>query len=100
MHPYRDPPAIIYYCQRTIFIHNYFNVSTVSCKMLINGIVNYLPNQMVQAFYIRAADIHAGSLPDSFQSLKCLYVFGTITPLLFTHIFYLQNRGVKVQNYA
>ena len=61
-----NPAAVVADGNRVIFVDGDFDSVAVAGQGLVNGVVHYFPHQMVQAFYPRVADVHAGSLAYGF----------------------------------
>src|SRR3989344_3621030 len=47
----RNASAIIFYCNRAVFVNTNNNFFTISCKSLINRVIYNFVNQMVQSIF-------------------------------------------------
>ena len=69
----RDTATIVCNRDGIIGVNGDVNFGAVTCQRFINGVVEHLEHQMMQAGAIGGVtDIHAGTLADSFQALKNL----------------------------
>ena len=60
-----------------------FDVGTVACQRLINGVIHYLIHQVVQAARPGGADIHSRALADGLQTLQHLDLCFVIVALFY-----------------
>src|SRR5207248_1157153 len=54
----------------------------VAVDELVDGVVNDLPDEVVQAVLVHRADVHAGPLADRLQSLQDDNVAAVVPPVL------------------
>src|SRR5829696_2804002 len=83
MHAHRDSAAVVADFDTAILEHAYVDARGIACHRLVDGIVDYLPHQMVQTALASGADIHAWAFADGLQPLKNLDVAGTVFLFLF-----------------
>src|ERR1041385_4935159 len=70
VHVDRDATTIVANRNGPVDVDYYLNFIEMSGKVLIDGIIEDFENTMVQATFVRVADIHPWPLADSFQPLK------------------------------
>ena len=68
----RESTAVIHDANGAVFAQGYINLCAETSERFVNGIVDNLIDQVMQAAYIGRADIHARTLPDSFEAFKNL----------------------------
>ena len=71
-----------------IFVDGYLDMGTETGHGLVDGVIDSLVDQMVESFFTDVANIHGGTLADSFQSLKHLDVTRGVVFLLLLHKFF------------
>ena len=79
----RDAAAVISDGERMIGMKDDFNGVVVPCQVLINGIVNNLPDTMVKGgAVVRVTQVHPGSFSNGFKAFQHL---NTTSVVIFTH---------------
>ena len=69
----RDTTTVVCNRDGIIGVNRDVDFGTVTCQRLIDGVVEHLEHQMMQAGAIgRVTNIHAGALADSFQTFENL----------------------------
>ena len=87
MHPYWNPPAIIFHRRRAVRFQRHFYLIAITGQMFVHGIVYNFVYEMVQTFIRNTADIHSWPFPDCFQSFQNRYFRGVIG-IRFRHDFH------------
>ena len=64
--------------RRSIGVQRHLHVARVAVHRLVDGVVQDLPDQVVQPGRTDAPDVHAGTLPDRLEALEYRYVLGRI----------------------
>ena len=78
-----DAATVISYRQRMIGMKDDFHGVVVPCQVLINGIVDHLPDAMVKGrAVVRITQVHPGSFSNSFKAFQHL---NTTSVVIFTH---------------
>ena len=70
MHLHRDTTAVIDDLDAAILTEGDDDLVGITCHRLIDGVVNDLPNQVVQATGTCGADVHSRALADSLEALQ------------------------------
>ena len=70
---------------RAILVEGHVDLGAESCKRLIDGIIDDLVDEVVQALGTRRTDVHARALADVFQTLEDLDVLCAIAGFLLSH---------------
>ena len=86
MHSYRYSPSVVLDCCRAVCLESHPDLIAETRKMFINGVIDYLIDQMIEAFGRNAADIHSRTFPDSLKPLKHSDAAGIIDYLI-CHIY-------------
>jgi hypothetical protein len=62
-----------------IWIERYVNTRSISCEMLVNGVIDDFPNTVVEGGpVVRVAKIHPWSFSYCFKALENLYTGCTV----------------------
>ena len=85
--------AIIDDCHGAINVNGHRDVLAVPGKGLINGVVDHLVHEVVEAARRSGPDVHAGALPDRFQALEDLDLSGIV---VFSHSLISLRDGVEI----
>ena len=78
VHRHRNPTTIVGDLDAAISQHPDVDLGRVACHRLIDGVVDHLPHQMVQATFPGGPDVHAGPLTDRLQPLEDLDGVGAV----------------------
>lgn len=84
MHPGRHSAPPVLHGDTVVLMYRYDNMISVAGKNFIDGIVDDLIYQMVQAACVRRTDVHSRSFSDGFQAFKHLYGIFVVIKLLFS----------------
>ena len=77
--PDRDAAAIVADGDRVAaLVERNVNVIRVAVDVLVNGVVEDFPDQVVQALGVDAADVHGGPLANRLQAFEDLDVLGAV----------------------
>ena len=93
-----DASTVIFNCRRAILLKGHIYPVTISCQVLIYGIVHNLIYEMIQSLARNRTDIHSGALPYGLQSLKDRNI-GCIIIVLTCHtylIFYDNSQNLTI----
>ena len=74
MHVYRDTAAVVGYRDRVIGMNPYLDRVAIAGKRFVDGVVDNLVHQMMQAARARRADIHTRPLAHRFETFEDLNV--------------------------
>ena len=80
-----NTPAVILYGYRIILMDRYPDPGAVSGQGLVNGVIDYFPDEMVEPFLSCVADIHGWSFSHGLKSVEYLYLLRTIIVVYFCH---------------
>ena len=98
VHIHGNSASVILHDNRVVFANSYFNVCAISCKGLIDRVVNRFINKMVKTFLTNVANIHGGTFANCLKTFENLYVTRGITffrqLLSFVHVFSIVNVDV------
>ena len=83
----RDAAAVVAYGDGIIFVDRHVDVGTVAGQRLVDRVVDYLIDQMVQTLLTNVADIHGGALAHRFEALKDLNIRRGIFFFLLFYVF-------------
>ena len=88
----RNTATVVLYGNRVVFVDSYFYMCTITGKGFVNGVVYYLVDQVMQAFFADVADIHGGAFTNGLQSFQHLDTAGRVVASavlcqFFTHVF-------------
>lgn len=72
VHAHRNAAPVVADGNRVVHVDGDLDVLAVSRQGLVNGIVNYFVDKLMESIHIRVADIHARALPDWLQALEHL----------------------------
>ena len=76
-----DAAAVVHHGDGVALVDGDLDLRAVACQGLIDGVVHDLVHQMVETGGGGGANVHTGTLPDSFQSLQDLDLGGVILVL-------------------
>src|SRR3989338_2403724 len=65
MDVHRDSPSVVSYCYESVIVYYDRNLVAEASQCLVNGIVNSLIDEMMQALYISCSDVHCLPFSDS-----------------------------------
>jgi hypothetical protein len=74
----RDSAAVIRHRNGIVFMDNAVDNVAKSSQGLINRVIYYLINQVVQSSYPDISDVHGGTLSDGLETFQNLYVFSGV----------------------
>ena len=74
----RNTTAIVRHADEATCLHLHFDPVSMAGQCLVHGIVDDFGEQVVQSFFISAADVHAGPTANRLQSFKDFDVLGGI----------------------
>ena len=83
----RDSAAVILDGDRVVLVDRYVDIGTVAGQRLVDRVVDYLIDQMVQTLLTYVADIHGGALAHRFEALKDLNIRRGIFFFLLFYVF-------------
>ena len=83
VHRHRDPSAVVGDLDTAVLQHANVDLVGVTSHRLVDGVVDDLPDQVVQSALAGGADVHTGALPDRLQTLENLDGVGTVCVVLF-----------------
>ena len=78
MHVDRNAAAVVADRNGAIDVDGDFDLAAITGEMFVDRVVEHLENAVVQPALIRVADIHAGPLPDGFQTLQFVDLGGVV----------------------
>ena len=81
MHIHGDAAAVIDDRNAVILVNRDLDVVAIACERFIDGVVDDLIDQMVQAALRRGADVHARTLAHGLQTLENLDLISTVIGL-------------------
>ena len=70
MHGHRDPSAVIGDLDAPVFEDAYVDLGGEARHRLVDGVVDDLPDQVVESTLTGGADVHTRALADRFQTLE------------------------------
>src|SRR5262245_23539946 len=70
MHLDRDPTAVVTNLDAAVLKDLHVDFRRVSSHRLVNGVVDYLPDEVVQTTFSGGADIHARTFADGLQTFE------------------------------
>jgi hypothetical protein len=73
-----DAAAVVDDPHTTVGLQRHLDVAGVPGESLVDGVVDDLVDQVVEAALSRGTDVHAGSFADRFQTLQQLNVAGVV----------------------
>ena len=88
VHADRNATSIVLYRRTSVFFQCDLDVGAVAGQMLIYRVVHDLVNEVIQSFSRNASDVHARTLPDSFESFQHRNRAGVIC-VAFCHVSFL-----------
>ena len=88
MDVYRNAASIVYHAYVVVGEQCDGNLFGMPCHCLVNGVVQHLPYQVVQAVGARGADIHARALAHGLKTLQDIDVFCGVRGAAFSGIFF------------
>jgi hypothetical protein len=91
----RNAAAVILHPDYIVSFQNYKNFAAEALHGLIDRVIDYLKNQMMQAVYTRSPDIHAGAFADSFQAFENRNILCRIAGIRLLHYLYYKNNKKK-----
>ena len=74
----RNTTAIVAHRDAAIDVNLYINLVAKSGEMFVDRIVENFEHHVVQAALVRVADVHAGALPDRFQTFQLVDLSGVV----------------------
>src|SRR5208337_3899736 len=78
MEPCGYAPSVVNDSAAAVVVDEDLYQCAVSCKRLINTVVDYFVNKVVKAVNTGGADIHCRPLSNSIKALKDFYVFSSV----------------------
>ncbi len=76
--PHRHTAAIVRYAERPVLEDSDLHERRVAGHCLIDRVVDYLPDEVVEAADVRRPDVHARASPDRIQTLEHLNALGVV----------------------
>ena len=73
---YRNTTTVILYSDGVVLIDGHLDVVAIAGHGLVNGVVYYFVNQMMQTVLADVANVHGRTFTDSFQTFQHLDVAG------------------------
>ena len=70
MHAYGNAPAVVDGGDRVVLVDNHIDAAAIAGEVLVDGVVDHFPHQVVQPPRIGAPDVHPGPFADGFEALQ------------------------------
>ncbi len=87
VHVHGYASAVVLDSDGVILVDCDIDFSGVSCKGLVDGVVNHLIYKMMETFFRNIAYVHCRTFAHCLQALKDLDITGAVFLVLFCHIF-------------
>ena len=72
MDSHRNTTSVVLYRDNTVRFQSHFDMGTIACQCLVNGVIHDFIHQMMQATCRCRANVHARTFADCFQSFQYL----------------------------
>ena len=77
-----DAAAVVDHRDGVVWVDGDLDAGAVAGERLVDGVVDDLEDEVVQAARAGGADVHAGALADRLEALEYLDIFGVVAGLL------------------
>jgi hypothetical protein len=81
----RDAAAVVHHAAAAVGQERHVDAVGVARHGLVDGVVDDLPDEVVETVQTGRSDVHARALPDGFEALEDLQVLGAVGVLSECH---------------